>query len=260
MELTRRQDRYRKSFIIVLIVVLLSSCIFIGSVLAWLQQNTTRESIDTITLGEVDFEIYNGTTKISSIKSTASGVTTIGATQELEVSGTSTIRTVNLSIRNTGTIDAIMRVTLSIYFKDNYNNKVALVLKDIPSADTEIAIQNDGWVNDFKDDVTSGYTYYNNVINPYTIRRVINNEDGTQTITSQDVTANAVSVLTQLLLPNSMSTTKYYITLTVEGVAYKGNIYQELADKDAGNSYQIPVEAYPFGLPESLPATWTAWQ
>lgn len=259
MERVRRQDGYKKSFIIVLIVVLLSSCIFIGSVLAWLQQDITRDSGNN-SLGTVDFEIYSGSTKISSIKSTANGVTTTGTSKELAITGSSTIRPVNLTIRNTGTIDAIIRVTLSIYYKDENGQNVALILQDTPNVYNGINIQNDGWVNDFKDNVTSGYVYYNKVINPYTIKRVNTMEDGTQNITSQDISANAVPVVTQLLLPSAKASETYYITITVEGVAYKGNIYQELADKNASKPYQIPVEAYPFGVPASLPAGWTAWK
>lgn len=259
MKETRGQKNNKRAFIVVLVVVLLASCMLIGSVLAWLRQNSVDESNNTIQLGTVDFDIYSGNTNVSSTKSNYNGVTK-GSSKEITVSGTTTIRTLNLKIRNTGTVAAIMRVTLSIYYKDSNGNKVALLIQDTPSIDNGIAIQNDGWINDFKDGVTSGYTYYNNVINPYTIRTVTHKTDGTQTITSQNVTANAVPVITQLLLPSSMASTTYYITIAVEGVAYGGNIYQELEDKDADKDYQIPVEAYPFGLPESLPATWTAWK
>lgn len=255
MNASRRQNNLKTAFVVVLIIVLLSSCLCVGSLLAWLTQDIDRESTDTLTIGQVDFDIYSGNTKISSTKSNSNGVSTSETTQEVSVTGNSTIRSVNLSIRNTGTVDAIIRVTLSVYRKDTDGKKIALHLVDSPSSNTEIDIQNDGWVNDFKDDVTSGYVYYNNIISPYTIKRVTHSSGGTDTITTQDVTANAVSVMSQILVPESMKTETYYISVTVEGVAYKGNIYQELDENSA-----VFVEAYPFGTPESLPTGWTAWK
>ena len=128
MNTVGRQERYKKAFIVVLVAVLLSSCIFIGTVLAWLQQDTTRETEGILNLGEVDFEIYTGGTKITSTKDNANGVTT-SSSQELVIPAGSTIRSIDLKIRNTGNIDAIMRVTLNIYYKEYYDtdkyNKVA---------------------------------------------------------------------------------------------------------------------------------------
>ena len=62
---------------------------------------------------------------------------------------------------------------------------------------------------------------------------------------------------TEILVPESMKNTTYYIELTVEGVAHAGNIYQE----DADTEQDIPVEAYPFGiLTEDLLSEWGAWR
>lgn len=255
----RRQERYKAPFIVVLIAVLLSSCIFIGTMLAWLTQDIARESNDLLNFGEVDFELYLGETKLDTSISNADGTTKV-QTSEMEIVGNSTIREINLTVRNTGNIDSIIRTTLSIYTKDEKNNSVALVIQENLTLENGVSIQNDGWVNDFKDDVSSGYAYYNSVINPYVIKRVIHNDDGTNTVTSQEVSANAVPILSQILVPDSRKNDTYYIKVTVEGVAYKGNIYQELADKNSGYSYSIPVEAYPFGIMESLPAGWVAWK
>lgn len=258
MNNVRRQDGFRKAFVVVLILVLLSSCLFTGTLLAWLTQDTIRDSGDNIKIGSVDFDVYYNNSLVTSTKSNAGGVST-STQNEIVLSGSSTIRSVNLKIRNSGTIDAIMRVTISIYQKDSNGNKVALVLSDTPSEDNQIAMQSDGWIRDLKSGVTSGYMYYNDIINPYTIRRITHNDDGSESVTSQDITAHAVSVISQILVPSAMSSTTYYMSVTVEGVAYKGNIYQETADKNDGKNYQIDVEAYPFGLPSTLPSTWTAW-
>lgn len=264
MEKVRGEGTYRKSFLVVLIIVLLSSCIFVGTVFAWLTQKIVRETHDTIVIGTVDFEIYSGNTQLTTLKSTADGVVTVSGTGELTIptNGSDTIRPVALEIRNTGTIDAIMRVTLSIYYKDINNNKVSLVLTSSqPTIDNGIKIQNDGWVNDFKDDITSGYVYYNSKISPYYHTPSTDVNDTPVAGTTQIVTENAVDVVTQILVPTSMIDTTYYITLTVEGVAYKGNIYQELYENEtAGTPTDIPVTAYPFGLPDSLPSGWTGYQ
>jgi len=84
------------------------------------------------------------------------------------------------------------------------------------------------------------------------------NADGTTTVVSQDVTANAVSVLTQLLVPESMKSKDYFVQLQVDGVAYSGNIYQEMQHAEADRD--IPVAAYPFGHPSGLPVDWHAWE
>ena len=139
-----------------------------------------------------------------------------------------------------------------------------LLLSDDPTLDNEISIDTgtDKWVNDFKDDVTAGYTYYNDTVNPYTIRTITHNDDGSQTITSAEEEEHAIPVLDEILVPDTMSTQTYYVSIIVEGIAYSGNIYKEDLDRDTDpdGDYQIDKEAYPFGLPETLPSGWTAWR
>lgn len=259
MEKVRRHDGFKIAFVVVLILVLLSSCLCVGTALAWLTQNIDRDSGNNLSIGSVDFDVYYNDSKVTTSKSNASGINSV-TNQEITLSGTSTIRTINLKIRNTGTIDAIMRVTISIYQKDANGNHIALVLADAtPTIDNSIAMQTDGWVRDMHG-VTSGYMYYNQVISPYTVKRITHNSDGTDTTTSQDISARAVSVVSQILVPSAMASDTYYMSITVEGVAYKGNIYQETADKNDNKDYQIDVEAYPFGEPSTLPSGWTAWR
>lgn len=272
MEKVRGQRDYKVSFLVVLIAVLLSSCIFIGTVVAWLKDTETHSTSDTIKIGYVDFDIYAANTSIASVKTnlpTVDGeepVVRIKTATPLAITGTSAIRNnIGLQIRNTGTISAIIRVTLQIYYIDDNGNQVALIFKTSPSANNEISMDagSSNWINDFKDGVSAGYTYYNDQVNPYNIKTITHNADGSQTISTEAVTTNAVPVLQELLLPDSMKSKTYYVSIIVDGVAYSGNIYQETRDKNDGNdntTYQIPVEAYPFGLPSSLPTDWTAWQ
>lgn len=254
-----QEKKYKSAFIVVLIVVLLSSCIFIGSVLAWLTDKDTHGSEGIIEIGAVDFDIYNGDTKVTTIKKNSDGVTVVDTNSYiLELEGGSTIRNIDLTIRNTGTVSAIMRVTMSIYYYDDYGYKCPCILSTTSTFDNHISITNTGWVNDFEGNVSSGYAYYNSQINPYTIRTA---HSVTGEITSQDITANAVSVITQILVPETQKDRTYYLDLIrVDGVAYFGNIYQEDADNAVGGEYDVPVTAYPFGGIEDIPESWTAWK
>ena len=276
MEKVRGKADYKVSFLIVVIVVLLSSCIFIGTVLAWLKDSETHSTENTLKLGYVDFDIVANDASIATIKTNlptiegADPVVRIQTAQPIAISGLGTILdNIGLEIRNTGTISAIIRVTLQIYYEDANGNRVALLFKANPTADNEIAIETGStkWIDDFKDNVSVGYTYYNEQVNPYNIKSITHNADGTQSITTREVDEHAVSVLEQILIPQSVvnreNKTTYYVSITVDGVAYSGNIYQETKaknDNDDNTSYQIPVEAYPFGLPSTLPTNWTAWQ
>ena len=267
---------YKLIMAVVLIVVLLTSSILVGSVLAWLEDREDFDDGGNIHIGSVDFDIYNGSTLITSTKNNAEGITptdlTTATSNEVVVEGddTTAIRDLSITIRNTGTVTAIMRVTLTVKYEDDSGNKQQCLLAgDDKTSDTmlfnQIRITNTGWVNDFSANnaVAAGYTYYDSQIKPYTIRSV----NGTGEVVSQDVSANAVTLMSQILVPNSMKTRKYYISITVEGVAHSGNIYQEIADRDDGNpdtGYQIPVEAYPFGNIDHLitgdPPKWSAWK
>lgn len=265
----KTQDRkYYKSFLAVLLVVLLSCCVFVGSVLAWLTDEDIHRSEGIIQIGAVDFDIYNGTNKITTLKhnSTSDSAIVVSATSKpVEVLGGSTIRNVNLTIRNTGTVSAIMRITLAIYYIDSNGDRCPCILATSSTFDNHVSITNSGWVNDFSninnnDEATNsaiaGYSYYNSQIHPYTIRT---SHHLTGEITSQDVTAHAVPVVTQILVPESKKNLTYYIeVIEVDGVAYAGNIYQEDIRKDG--EYDVPVQAYPFGHVEDLPSAWTAWR
>jgi len=260
MEITKEKKFY-KLFLVVLIVVLLSSCIFVGTVLAWLTDEDVFYTENIIDIGSVDFEIYSGTTRLTTVKhnATSSSAIIVNSTSSpLAIAGGSTIRNVDLTIRNTGTVSAIIRVTLSIYYIDDNGDRCPCILAASSTYDNHISISNSGWVNDFPDSVTTGYTYYNSQIEPYTLRTY---DEANDSIVTQDITANAVPVITQILVPDSKIDQTYYIEVVqVDGVAYPGNIYQEDLDKTQTGIYEIPVTAYPFGHIEDIPASWDAWK
>ena len=258
-----KNNSLKMAMIVVLIVVLLASSILVGSVLAWLTDRDEFDDGDRIKIGSVDFDIYNGNTKITATKNNADGITpedlTTITSQEIEITGgANATRNLDLTIRNTGTVAAIMRATIQIMYEDASGNKLPCLIAETFTLDSQIAIHHSDWINDFSGNgtVASGYTYYNKKINPYTVKSV--DTDGN--VVSQDITANAVEILSQILVPDSMKSATYFITISVEGVAHSGNIYQEDADKTAGNSYEIPVSAYPFGSIDNLPEEWIAWK
>jgi len=259
----RNNNQFKIAMVVVLILVLLASSILFGSVLAWLTDRDEFDDGDRIKIGAVDFDIYNEGTKITATKNNADGVSpedlTTVTSQEIEVTGSTTIRDLKITIRNTGTVSAIMRATVTIKYLNDLGQKLPCLIADTEfTLDNQIDITNTGWIDDFSADgsVASGYTYYNSQINPYTVKSV--NTAGA--VISQEITANEVKILSQILVPDSMKNETYYISISVEGVAYSGNIYQEDADKDAEKDYEIPVSAYPFGSISNLPVAWTAWQ
>jgi hypothetical protein len=250
---TKDNKGYKIILVVVLIVVLLTSCVFIGSILAWLKDRDAPGTEDVITIGSVDFEIYSGENKLTATKQNADGVTT--ATSAIyEITDVTTIKDVDLTIRNTGTVNAIIRARVRLYYIDAQGNACTPIIMDTPVINNSVDIENPGWVNDFKG-VSAGYTYYNSQIKPYTISSIVNGE-----VSSEDVETNAVSLFTQILVPEAMRTETYYLEVTVEGVAYSGNIYQEEIKAENGDIPPEGVGAYPFRLPSSLPASWTAWK
>ena len=252
-----KKSNYKAVFLMVLLAVVLSFCVLIGSVLAWLETKETPNSSGQIVVGSVDFEIYNNTTKITTDKNSFDGLT-LAEANPVAIAGGSTNRTVAITIRNTGTVSAIIRVTMTIYYLDEHNNPIYVELSNKTQSSlefNEILLQNDNWVNDFKDNAGSGYTYYNDQIEPYSLRTV---DPSTNTVVTQDISANAITVVNQISVPTTMKDKVYYISLQVDGVAHSGNIYSELTKTEENRD--LPVSAYPFGLPEGLPAGWTAWQ
>jgi len=67
------------------------------------------------------------------------------------------------------------------------------------------------------------------------------------------------NLFNQILLSEAQKDTTIYIDLTVEAVAYAGNIYKKMENNQT-TAADIPVHALPFGLKEQLPAAWTAWR
>ena len=167
-----------------------------------------------------------------------------------------------------GNVDGLIRVTLSMYYKDASGNAIPFIIKGSPANAGEATFSALSWVYAMSagshnldinngGGVTSGYMYYNSLIAPYDVKRLVDNGDGTTSVVSTPTEANAVSIVSQILLSDAQADETVYLKISIDGVAHSGNIYKKI---DAGQTTasDIPVTAYPFGLPEDLPSLWTA--
>ena len=258
-----KKDKYKVSFLIVLTVVVLCSCVLVGSVLAWLTRTYTYSDDDNL-IGSVELAIFADGVEVTGTTSVIEGKTTWVCNTPYEITGNSTLRNnINLKIRNTGTIDAIVRATINIYYIDDYDNSATdtdkrplIIASTTPTAKGTANLDTSNWVYDFPSStVACGYMFYNNKLSPYVLREP-GDLDG---VAQSTVPANEVSIIDQILLSESQKDVTIYIDLTVEAVAYAGNIYKKMENNQT-TSADIPVHALPFGLKDELPESWTAWR
>lgn len=242
----KTKNRYDISFLIVLFIVVLCFCVFVGSILAWLTIDYSFEDDNTV-LGSVELELYANGTKVTGTTTTVNGVNHWSCDEPYEVSGSTTSRTLNLKVRNAGNIDALVRATIRIYYLDENNNQVTVLLSSSPTLDNQISMSATGWVTNFPSEtVAAGYMFYNSKISPYVVN-------------GATVSSNEIEIINSITVASSQATTKFYVSVTVDGIAYAGNIYRKIELGETSSS-DIPVSAYPFGTKETLPSAWTAWK
>lgn len=255
--MTIRQSKFKPLWI-VLILVVLCSCLCV-STLAWLTKYYEYND-DNSHIGKIDIAIYANGVKVTGSSQTIDGVTRYTVDSPYESSGGLT-RNLNLKIRNEGTIDALVRATISIYYLEN-NNKSVAISKSTPTLVGQVSMTSTNWITDFKTDALCGNMYYNSKLEPYVQKTT--NTDGT--ISETNVANREISVVDSIVVSSEQSTTKFYVDLTVDAVAYNGNIYKQtngLTQNQIDNlvgTPDLPVLAYPFGSKDTLPSTWTAWQ
>ena len=262
---SKRKDKYKFSYIVLLIVVLLSFCMLVGSVVAWLTRTYSYRDNDNL-IGSVEMKIYRNNQEITGTVSEIDGVTKWRCNTPYVVNaGTLTRNNIGLTMRNVGTVDALVRVTLSIYYIDDYDNvltetdkRPAILVSNSPTLKGTIKLSTENWVYDFAGDgaVATGYMYYDTKLSPYSIR--VPNVSGPGYTTSV-VASNDISIINQFEVSEVQKNTIFYIDITVDAVAYDGNIYKKIENGETSNS-DIPVYALPFGKKESLPESWEAWK
>lgn len=284
----RKNDRFKVYFIAILVVVLFVSCVLAGSVYAWLMWETTRES-DGLKVGTVDIEIYANGSLVTSTASHQNGSTWKCNSPYTVPTSTTTTRTLNLKVRNVGTVDALVRATIRVY-TENGNNDIDFILGEpttMPSGAPVITMDTTGWYRDLSanDQVSSGYLYLNNKLEPYTLNGSTNS-------------SGEVSIISQIIVPDAYKSTEIKVSVTVDAVSYSGNIYKKIYENSAsnvsvttgtggntnktyskftapasfikdlypnGNTNLIPVNAFPFT--DTIPCSvvggtytgWTAW-
>ena len=275
--MTKTKNGYKISFLIVLITVVLSFCICIGSVAAWLRIDYISRS-ESLELGTVKLALYNGSVEVKGTTVTSGSVTSTHATVAIPASDAVT-RNLGIKVRNMGTIDCLVRAQFNIYYYENDGNRVTILLSE--SAKTvEVnelnghnyyvnyaKIDNSGWILKLpglpqNPEVPSSYTtaafgelFYNSKLSPY--KHTVIDDSGN--ITTETVDNNAKIIISSITTVDSEKSRELYIDITVDAIAYSGNIYKK-TEKQGYTSVDVPVEAYPFGSKDKLPSTWTAWR
>jgi len=251
-------------FIIVLTSVVLAFCILVGTVSAWLTKNYIHQGDDT-QIGEVNVELYHDGTKITGTTTEVGGVTHWECATPYEIPGSGDIRNLNLTMRNNGSIDALVRATITIYYIDNNNNRVCLLyVSGTPAGDNECKIDASSWVMSMAGSDTlgaaGGYMFYNDKLSPYTIKEIESGIPG-DTITETPIPANEKSIISSIRLSPNLYEKDLFISVTLDAIAYSGNIYKrlennEVPDEDLNTKYA----SLPFGEKDYLPESWVAWK
>ena len=255
------RSKSKISFIIVLISVVLAFCVLVGTVSAWLTKEYNPRSEDN-EIGEVKVELYHNNVKIEGTYTEVEGVSHWECKTPYEIPAGSDIRdNINLTMRNNGTIDALVRATISIYYLDANDNKVLLlVVTDTPTGNNTCKLDTTSWVYDMASDngVAGGYMYYNDQLSPYTYREIESDTPGGE-ITEVTVPANEKSILNALRVSPTLSDKTLFVDVTLDAIAYTGNIYYKMEFHNLQLD-ESKYSALPFGLKENLPSDWIAWK
>lgn len=246
----RRKTKVNSFIVVLCLLVVLCSCLIV-STLAWLEETYVYHE-DRNNLGAINVVLLANGNKIEG-STDDNGVWTCNTPYEIP-SG-NTIRSLNLKCRNEGNIDAIVRVTISIYYMENNNKRTALLVTGSPTALGTISLDTTNWVRQFPSEtVACGYMYYNSRLSSYNTRSY-----GTDNIVTGTDTDGEASIINQILVSNEQKDAKFYVDVSIDAVAYSGNIYKKIENNETTPA-DIPVNAFPFGNKDDLPSTWTAWR
>lgn len=251
----KNKSKYNFAFVIVLITVVLCSCFIISITISWLTRLYNFEN-NTNQIGSIDIRLYANGTEVTGTYTTTEDVTTWECNQPYEIVGNTNIRdNINLTMRNLGTIDALVRATINIYYLEGTNKRTVLLSSGTPTNKGDISLDNAGWINDFPSPtVACGYVFYNSKVQPY-YNKTLNGEN----IVSTPVLDNEISIINQILVSDLDKNVTFYVDVTLDAIAYDGNIYKKIENNQTSPT-DIPVYALPFGTKESLPELWTAWR
>lgn len=260
--------RFKKEFIVLVVLVLLLSTTLISFVYAWLTQTKIKES-NHLQIGTVGVEVL------------ANGTTITADTAYIVPTG-STRRKVNLKLRNTGDIDELVRVTLDLRLDDD--SVPLLGAPMVMGSAVRVSMDTTGWDLNFpaNNQVAGGDMYYSSVLVPF----------------STSNTNGEIDIIKEIVVPAGYENTPMTIRVSANAISYTGNIYKEIykikpslvtkssrpgdsrvystfalpTDEESlknlfpsGTTDLIPVNAFLFGdtLPCDLTTSpkngWTAW-
>ena len=231
MDTKKIEHRHRVSFIVLLVTVVLVTCVLVGSVFAWLKRNYTRDS-EGLELGTVAVEIYANGTNVTHTTEHKDG-TTWECASPYSIPTGGTTRNLSLTIRNTGTVDALIRATIRVYIVDGNNNIVCLLgtPQIMPSSAPMIAMNTTGWYQALpqNNQVASGYMYLSEKLEPYTLN-------------GETSSAREIPIISQITVPAGYENTEILVSVTVDAVAYSGNIYKKIYENSASNLTKVTLE------------------
>ena len=249
----RSKSKLNIVWIALLLLVVLCSCLIL-STLSWLLK-TYNYFDENSNIGKIEVAIYADGTKVTGTTVEEGGVTRWQCNSPYVVSSGNVLRSLNLKCRNEGTIDALVRATISIYYMEGTNKSTALIVSTTPTISGTINLDTTNWIKQFPSEtVACGYMFLNSKLEPYTTNTI---NDGT--ITPSTNANGEISIVNQILVSEAQKDVVFYVDVTLDAVAYSGNIYQKIEDGET-TSADIPVYAYPFGTKETLPSAWTAWR
>lgn len=224
-----------------LIIAIFSVAIVIvmglGVTFAWLTDRYNKKG-DT-TIGQVGIEIYSGTTKLNGTLD-ADGNYTVGQPLKVEFGALNTKKTVDISIKNTGTIPGIVRCFIAITTDEGPHDHYT----DLDGAKyvvktNQMSITQNNWVTLYDDELINDCYYFNSFLN-------------------EQIPANTSKSIISDMTPiaDGLNNTSVYVYIRAEIVAYSGNAYQV----DTVDNPVADIDK-PFGvLTTDFLNTWTAWR
>lgn len=210
---------------ILLIIVLIGGITF-----AFLSDFFTQN--DDATVGTVSAELYQNTTLISGYWDDQSEQYITINSPIVTLGAINTPTNVNFNVKNSGTINILVRVFVTIGYRATENPTTLN-----PLTSTDISVGSLGFINDYTElgtDIHSYFAYYNAVLTP-------------------NSTATFISSITPLIAFYANKDVE--LVLRADAIAYSGNYYYL---DDQGQTLD-PADD-PWLVSSTFLQSWTAWQ
>lgn len=219
-----------------IVVGLMLIALIIGYSFAWLTDIFNDDG--NANIGEVKIEIYDGDTKLNGTQK-EDGSYELGSAYAVNLGDVGSVATLNLKVKNTGTINGIVRcfVTISTVVGPS-EGFTDLDGASYLATDKQLTVESPDWVDLYDDPLLEGVYGYNMFLN----KVLAPNADNL--------------IFTNFKVVDEVANTTVYVKLRADIVAHSGNAYQidseenPVADKDK-----------PFGvLTKEFLDSWTAYK